>query len=72
MEEIEKWYADKIGKTPEEFDAIDKHIERVLQTWEIEREQALSMPSGLTCMMCRQPKEKDGHTCCEDCAGLAF
>ena len=28
--------------------------------------------SGLTCMMCRQPKEKDGHTCCEDCAGLAF
>ena len=28
--------------------------------------------SGLTCMMCREPKEKDGHTCCEDCAGLAF
>ena len=28
--------------------------------------------SGLTCMMCRQPKENDGHTCCEDCAGLAF
>lgn len=43
MKEIEKWYAEKIGKTPEEFDAIDKHIETVIQTWEKEREQALSL-----------------------------
>lgn len=28
--------------------------------------------SGKTCMMCRRPKENDGHTCCEDCGGLAF
>jgi len=30
------------------------------------------LESGLTCMMCRKPKENDGHTCCEECAGLAF
>ena len=44
MEEITKWYADKIGKTPNEFDAIDKHIETVIQTWEKERNQALTIP----------------------------
>ena len=30
------------------------------------------LESGLTCMMCRKPKQNDGHTCCEECAGLAF
>lgn len=30
------------------------------------------LESGLTCMMCRKPKENDGHTCCEECVGLAF
>lgn len=30
------------------------------------------LESGLTCMMCRKPKKNDGHTCCDDCAGLAF
>jgi hypothetical protein len=30
------------------------------------------LESGLTCMMCRKLKEDDGHTCCEECAGLAF
>jgi len=30
------------------------------------------LESGLTCMMCRKPKENDGHTCCEECTGLAF
>jgi len=30
------------------------------------------LESGLTCMMCRKPKDNDGHTCCEECAGLAF
>jgi len=24
------------------------------------------------CMMCRGKKEDDGHTCCEECAGIAF
>lgn len=43
MEEITKWYADKIGKTPDEFDEIDKHIETVIQTWE--KERALTIPS---------------------------
>lgn len=43
MKEIQKWYADKISKTPEEFDAIDKHIETVIQTWEKEREQVLNI-----------------------------
>lgn len=27
---------------------------------------------GKTCMMCKKPKENDGHTCCEECAGVAF
>ena len=35
----------------------------------LRREQ---LESGLTCMMCRKPKHNDGHTCCEECAGLAF
>ena len=47
-----------------------------------ELKQALTIPavvgrseqleSGLTCMMCRKPKQNDGHICCEECAGLAF
>lgn len=34
--------------------------------------QSKQLESGLTCMMCRKPKQNDGHTCCEECAGLAF
>lgn len=34
--------------------------------------QSEQLESGLTCMMCRKPKQNDGHTCCEECAGLAF
>ena len=30
------------------------------------------LESGLTCMMCRKEKENDGHSCCEDCGGIAF
>jgi len=46
MEEITKWYADKIGKTPDEFDAYDKHIETVIQIWEKERNQVLNIPDN--------------------------
>ena len=52
MEEITKWYADKIGKTSDEFDAIDKHIETVIQTWEKERNQALTIPVLIKCSVC--------------------
>ena len=34
--------------------------------------QSEQLESGLTCMMCRKPKQNDGHTCCEECASLAF
>lgn len=34
---IEKWYGEKIHKTPEEFDPYDKHITRVIIEWEKER-----------------------------------
>jgi len=45
--EITEWYAKKIGKSPSEFDAIDKHIETVIQTWEKERSQVLLNTSTL-------------------------
>ena len=58
-------------------DAFKKELNEL-----IEREVALrihdvvgrseQLESGLTCMMCRKPKQNDGHTCCEECAGLAF
>ena len=34
--------------------------------------QSEQLESGKTCMMCRKEKENDGHTCCEDCGGVAF
>lgn len=34
--------------------------------------EAVNSPIGKTCMMCKNPKENDGHTCCEECAGVAF
>lgn len=34
--------------------------------------QSEQLESVSTCMMCRKPKMDDGHTCCEECAGLAF
>jgi hypothetical protein len=34
--------------------------------------QSKQLESGKSCMMCRKEKENDGHTCCEDCGGVAF
>jgi len=35
-------------------------------------DSSIEYENGLTCMMCRKSKLNDGHTCCEECAGLAF
>ena len=34
------------------------------------KEARETFEDGLTCLMCRKPKEKDGQSCCEDCGGL--
>jgi len=50
---------------------ILKYIEGVFDDAESQLKSE-QLESGITCMMCRKPKENDGHTCCEECAGLAF
>jgi hypothetical protein len=87
MRDIQKETADKYQEffnfmnqehdlilTIEQMDEIVFESQRLVKKLTIpvdvgRREQ---LESGLTCMMCRKPKEKDGHSCCEDCGGLAF
>jgi hypothetical protein len=57
-----------IDNFPEMLDRIETAALRIHDV--VGRSEQLE--SGLTCMMCRKPKENDGHTCCEECAGLAF
>jgi len=87
MRDIQKETADKYQEffnfmnqehdlilTIEQMDEIVFESQRLVKKLTIpvdvgRREQ---LESGLTCMMCRKPKENDGHSCCEDCGGLAF
>lgn len=36
------------------------------------RQPHLQQTDVTRCFMCRNEKPNDGHTCCEDCAGVAF
>jgi hypothetical protein len=58
------WYEQKVRDFIAGYEAALRIHDVVLRSEQLE--------SGLTCMMCRKPKENDVHTCCEECAGLAF
>jgi hypothetical protein len=38
----------------------------------IEKLEQLDLTAVSHCAMCNNPKENDGHNCCEDCGGIVI
>jgi hypothetical protein len=75
LKEIESWLSFNTEPSKEETaklrKSIKNHLTEQLRIHDVVG-QSEQLESGKTCMMCRKEKENDGHTCCEDCCGVAF
>ncbi len=60
-----------LNETDDEYKSLVRLLNKALRIHDVSG-RSEQLESGLTCMMCRKPKQNDGHTCCEECAGLAF
>ena len=69
------YYVEKINKIYSAWSYLFNRMsseERNDKISEILKQYAEAVNKKSFCMMCKQPKENDGHTCCEECAGVAF